>query len=401
MVTFLRKLFIKNYKNVNDPTVRTKHGILAAFGGIFVNVLLFAFKLLIGIITRSMSIISDAFNNLTDLFSCFVNLFGFKLASKPADYEHPYGHERIEYIAGMIISFVIIIIAVLLGYESITKLISQDSALSFSYWVFIILGISIVMKVLLGLFYHGLGKAIDSVTLKASMQDSFNDAISTTIVLIAYVVQYYYPTLWWLDAAMSIVVAIFIFVNGVKMIKDTASPLIGISPNSDLIRKVVKDVKNHDGVLGVHDIICHSYGPTKLYITLHVEIDGYKNMFDSHDLIDNIEEEIDKKYGALCTIHMDPIDTKSKELKELRPIIEGFVREYDTRITFHDLRIVKGPTHTNVIFDIVVPIDRKEPDKIVRGLKREVKNVNKKYNCVINVDRDYSNGKDGTNNFGD
>lgn len=391
MLTFLRKLFIKDYKNVNNPEVRTKHGIMAAIGGIICNLLLFSFKLLIGLITSSISIIGDAINNLTDLFSCAVNLFGFKLANKPADNEHPYGHERIEYIAGMIISFVIISVAVLLGYESVLKLVNQEKNTEYNLWAFIILGVSIIMKMLLGLYYYGLGKTINSITLQASKQDSFNDCISTGVVLICAVIQYFYPQAWYLDPSMSIVVAIFVFVNGIKMIKDTASPLIGISPNSDLIKKIVKDVKSHKGILGVHDVICHSYGPTKLYITLHAEVNGYENMFVSHDLIDNIETEINKKYSAICTIHMDPIDTKSKEIKDLRPYISDTLLKFNPDITFHDLRIVKGETHTNVIFDILVPSSYKDKDciELVKALKKEIKLFNNKYNVVINVDHDY------------
>lgn len=391
MLTFLRKLFIKDYKNVNNPEVRTKHGIMAAIGGVICNLLLFSFKLLIGLITASISIVGDAINNLTDLFSCIVNLVGFKLANKPADNEHPYGHERIEYIAGMIISFVIISVAVLLGYESILKLVNQEKNTEYNLWAFIILGVSIIMKMLLGLYYYGIGKAINSITLQASKQDSFNDCISTGVVLICAIIQYFYPEAWYLDPSMSIIVAIFIFVNGIKMIKDTASPLIGISPNSDLIKNIVKDVKSHKGILGVHDVICHSYGPTKLYITLHAEVDGYENMFISHDLIDNIETDISKKYSAICTIHMDPIDTKSEEIKNLRPFISDTLFKFNPDITFHDLRIVKGETHTNVIFDILVPSTYKDKDciELVKALKKEIKLFNSKYNVVINVDHDY------------
>jgi len=394
MVTFLRKLFIKDYKNIGDEKVRTKHGILGAIGGIIINLILFAIKLVIGLLTASMSIISDAINNLTDLFSCFVNLFGFKLACMPADHEHPYGHERIEYIAGMIISFVIICVSLLLGYESIIKLINQDATTTYNIWAFVILGVSILFKLLLGIFYYGLGKAINSVTLKASMQDSLNDCISTGIVLVAAIIQFFVPSVWYLDAAMSLIVSIFILYNGIKMVRDTASPLIGISPDSELIKKIIKTVKSHKGILGVHDIICHSYGPTKLYITLHAEVDGYQNMFESHDLIDNIETEINKKYGAICTIHMDPIDTRSEAINELKPFIKKYLLSCDERLSFHDLRIVTGKTHTNVIFDIVVPVKFKDSAKVLKGLKKEIKTINPTYNCVINVDCDYlSNGK--------
>jgi len=393
MINFLRKLFIKDYKNVSNPQVRTKHGILAAIGGIFVNILLFTFKLLIGVISGSISIISDAINNLTDLLSCFVNLFGFKLANKPADDEHPFGHERIEYIAGMIISFIIICVAILLCYSSTMKLINQEANTNYSIYAFIILGVSILFKFFLGLYYYKIGKIIDSIALKASMQDSINDCITTSVVLISALVQFFNPTLWYLDPAMSIVVGIFIFINGIKMVKDTASPLIGISPDSSLIKSVVKDVKSHKGILGVHDIICHSYGPNKIYITLHAEVDGYKNMFESHDLIDNIESEIDHKYSAICTIHMDPIDTHSTIIKELKPIIEDTLVSFSTYLSYHDLRLVKGETHTNVIFDILVPAEFKDTEELLKALKKAIKEYNSKYNLVVNVDHDFNNGE--------
>ena len=204
MITFLRKLFIKNYKDIGNQKVREEHGILAAIGGIIINLVLFSIKLLIGIFTLSMSIISDAINNLTDLFSCLVNLVGFKFANKPADKDHPYGHERIEYIAGMIVSFVIVAVAILLAYSSVTKLISQEDVVKYNIWTFVVLGVAILAKLLLGYFYYGLGKAINSVTLKASMQDSFNDAISTGAVLIASLIQYYYPSAWWIDGGISL-----------------------------------------------------------------------------------------------------------------------------------------------------------------------------------------------------
>ena len=401
MVKLLRKLFIKNYENVNDSVVRAKHGILAACGGIFVNILLFCFKLIIGLVTCSMSIVSDAFNNLSDLFSCFVNLVGFKVSKKPADYEHPYGHARVEYIAGMIVSFIILMIGVLLFIESLKKLIIGKSNLTYSIYAFVILGTSILLKFILALFYRSLAKAINSVTLKASMSDSFNDMIATSIVFIAYIIQYCFPSIWWLDSALSIGVAIFILINGVNMIKETASPLIGKNIDNNLIKSIVDDIKKHKEILGVHDVLTHTYGPNVIYITLHAEVDGYNDVFESHDLIENIEEEINKKYGAITTIHMDPIDTKSKDLKNIKPIIENVINKYDKRISFHDLRIVKGAKQSKVIFDILAPVEDKFICEVLNELKEEIKKLDNKYRVIINVDYDLSNGKDGTINFGD
>ena len=390
MITFLRKLFIKNYKDIGNQKVREEHGILAAIGGIIINLVLFSIKLLIGIFTLSMSIISDAINNLTDLFSCLVNLVGFKFANKPADKDHPYGHERIEYIAGMIVSFVIVAVAILLAYSSVTKLISQEDVVKYNIWTFVVLGVAILAKLLLGYFYYGLGKAINSVTLKASMQDSFNDAISTGAVLIASLIQYYYPSAWWIDGGMSLLVSLFILYSGISMIKETASPLIGLSPNSEYVKKIINDILSYKGVLGVHDLMVHSYGPTKVFMTVHVEVDGYKNMFDSHDMIDNIESDIKRKYGVLLTIHMDPIDTKSEEVILIKQKLTELLGSIDKELSFHDVRVVSGKTHTNIIFDIVIPTDFKmstaDLAKIVRD---ELRKIKPNYFVVINFDENY------------
>ncbi len=390
MVTFLRKLFIKNYQNVEDEKVREKHGVLASITGIVINTILFVIKLLIGIFTASISIISDALNNMTDFGSSIVSLLGFKLAGKDADKEHPYGHQRIEYITGMITSFIIILVAGLLIYNSILTLVNQDSSTSYSIWAFVILGISILLKLVLGFIYSGLGKAINSVALKANRQDSFNDAISTTIVLIASFIQYFFVDLWWLDSSVSLLVALFILYSGIKMVKETASPLIGEVPDLNLIQTIVKDIKSYDGVLDVHDVMFHSYGPTKTFMMCHVEVDGYKDMFKSHDLIDNIEKEISNKYKILLTIHMDPVDTKSEEIPKLHEIISKTLQNLDKNLNFHDLRVVTGPTHTNVIFDVAIPIGVKENKlTISKTLRDEIYKYDSKYILVINFDDNY------------
>ena len=390
MVTFLRKLFIKNYQNVEDEKVREKHGVLASITGIVINTILFVIKLLIGIFTASISIISDALNNMTDFGSSIVSLLGFKLAGKDADKEHPYGHQRIEYITGMITSFIIILVAGLLIYNSILTLVNQDSSTSYSIWAFVILGISILLKLVLGFIYSGLGKAINSVALKANRQDSVNDAISTSIVLIASIIQYFFVDLWWLDSSVSLLVALFILYSGIKMVKETASPLIGEVPDLNLIQTIVKDIKSYDGVLDVHDVMFHSYGPTKTFMMCHVEVDGYKDMFKSHDLIDNIEKEISNKYKILLTIHMDPVDTKSEEIPKLHEIISKTLQNLDKNLSFHDLRVVTGPTHTNVIFDVAIPIGVKENKlTITKTLRDEIYKYDSKYILVINFDDNY------------
>ena len=390
MVKILRKIFIKNYEDVQNEKVREKHGVLASLVGIVFNTLLFLMKLIIGIFTSSMSIISDALNNMTDFGSSIVSLIGFKLAGKKADKEHPYGHERIEYITGMITSFIIIIVAALLIYNSITSLISGESGAKFSIWAFIILGVSIFLKLILAYIYRGLGKAINSVALQANKQDSLNDVISTSVVLIASLIQYFFPDLWYLDSSVSLLVALFILYSGLKMVKETASPLIGEIPNEELIHKIISDIKSYEGVLGVHDIMFHSYGPTKTFMTCHVEVDGYHDTFSSHDLIDNIEKEISNRYKILLTIHMDPVDTKNKEIPVLHDIIQKTLQNLNENLSFHDLRVVSGPTQTNVIFDVVVPNNYKESKlELTRALREAITKENEKYIVVINLDENY------------
>ena len=390
MITLLRKIFIKNHDKVNDPKVREKHGLLASIGGIFTNIVLFIIKLIIGIFVGSMAIISDAINNLTDLISCVVSLLGFKLANKPADEDHPYGHERIEYITGMIVSFIIIAVGILLCYTSIKSLINKEINPTFTIASFIVLGIAILGKFLLGLFYNGIGNAINSVSIKASRQDSFNDALSTTIVLIAAIVKFYVPSLWWLDPALSICIGLFILYSGIKLVKETVSPLIGLTPDSEFVQNITNDILSHKEVLGIHDVICHSYGPSKIFITLHVEVDGYANIMEIHDVIDNIELKVGRKYGVEITIHMDPIDTKNPEIPLLRERISKILSSLDAKLSFHDLRLVAGPTHTNVLFDIVVPNDLKiEKSAIISALKQNIKQLDNKYNLVVKIDSSY------------
>lgn len=389
MINLIRKLFIKDYENVKDQKVREKHGTVASIGGIITNIILASIKIIIGIIACSMSIISDGINNLTDLFSCIVSLVGFKIASKPADEDHPYGHERVEYVTGMIISFIIIAVGIILGYEAVLTLVNGDPGTNFELVSFIVLGISIIGKFLLGLFYDGMGKAIDSVSLRASKQDSFNDAISTTAVLIAAIVCYF-TDWWWLDPVMSIGIALLILWSGIKLIRETVSPLIGLTPDSDFVKQIINDVLNYEGVLGIHDIVVHSYGPSKVFITIHVEVDGYANVMDLHDIIDNIEAELNKKYGIELTIHMDPIDTRNKEIPLIKEVILNTIKEIDEKITFHDLRLVAGPTHTNVLFDLVLPLGSKlNKDDVVNKIKTNIKKLDKKYFTVIKVDNNY------------
>jgi len=397
MVNLLRKLFIKDYQDISNQKVREKHGILAAIVGMVSNFLLAGIKILIGVIVSSITIITDALNNLTDMASCIVNLIGFKLAGKPADKEHPFGHERIEYIAGLIIAFVIIALAVVLGYTSVMKIIypPKDQVYELKDFIIavVILVIAILVKLWQGFFYKKIGKIINSISLQASSQDSINDVISTSVVLLATVLEYCLQKYdIHLDGYFGIAVALYIAISGIKLVIDTSNPLIGIKPDSELIKKIISDICSYENVLGIHDVMCHSYGPTKIYMTCHVEVDRNVDVMASHDLIDNIEVEIGKKHNVILTIHMDPVDTTSELVVTIKKQVTEIVKEISPELTFHDFRIVAGPTHTNVLFDVVVPFDSKlKCDECERLIKTKICNLNKKYNPVIKIDRDYVN----------
>ena len=394
MTNLLRKLFIKDFNNVTNPVVREKHGLLASFVGAISNLLLFAFKVIIGILVASMSIITDAINNLTDMSSCIVNIFGFKISNKPADKDHPFGHERTEYIAGLIICFIMIGLALVLGYTSIIRLINNEYT-TYTLETFIaaivILSVAILVKLWQGLFYRKIAKLINSVSLKASAQDSINDVISTGFVLVATILEFVFAKYnVHLDAYFSLAVAAFIIYSGIKLAIETANPLIGITPDNELVKNAVADILSYPGVFGVHDIVCHSYGPTKVFMTLHVEVDQDVNVLVSHDMIDIIENQVGIKYNMVVTIHMDPIDTKSPEVADIKEKTSQILANLSDRLTFHDFRITKGDTHTNILFDVVVPFDVKlKEQEVIDYLNTEFKKINPYYFLVVKIDRDY------------
>ena len=399
MVTLLRKLFIKDFQNVNDSKVRQKHGILACVVGIISNVVLVVIKLLIGVIANSLSIISDSLNNVSDVATGSINLVGFKLANKPADKEHPYGHQRIEYIAGLIVALVIVAIAIILGYSSVMKIIQKDNITEYSILTFIILGIAILIKVWQGFFYLKMSKIINSVSLKANSQDSFSDVLSTSTVLVCALIQFFLnkyvessrPYLYLIDSIAGIVVAAVIIIMGVKLIIETSNPLIGLAPDHELITKIVEDIKSYKGVFGVHDLVAHMYGPTKTFITIHVEVDANVSALTSHELIDQIEIDMRNKYDVELTIHMDPVEKDTPKVKKIRETLDGLIKDHlDESIKYHDLRIVSGENRINVIFDIVVPYKySKKDDEITTIFKEHLQEIEPKYNPVIKVDRKY------------
>lgn len=401
MVTLLRKIFVKNYKNVDDPKVRTAHGKLAAGFGIFSNIILFGMKLVFGIISASISIIADSINNLSDFASSTITLLGFKFSSKPADKEHPFGHQRIEYIAGLIVSIVIVALAIVLAYTSVMKMVEykvdDPSIFVFSQpWPFIILGIAIVFKLLQSLFNFRMSKIIKSVALKATAVDSLTDSISTLLILIGAIVcaiceQNSVKIPFSLDGLIGIVVALFVGFSGVKMILETSSPLIGESTSMEEIEKIVKEIESYDGVLGVHDMMAHNYGPTKIFMTIHVEVDSTVDVLTSHELMDDIEKDIKQKFDVELTVHMDPIEISNPEIQRLKEKVLNFIKEKNLNYTIHDFRMVFGTGHKNILFDVVVPFEDKIKETELVRLFEDAVNENEdvKINVVIHVDRPF------------
>lgn len=370
MINLLRKIFIRDYKNVGDAKVRTAHGKLASFFGVITNVLLFAVKLVFGLLASSISIIADSINNLSDTGNSFVALIGFKISSKPADKEHPFGHQRLEYLAGLIISIVIVVLAGNMLIQSIQRIISNESS-TYTLWTFIILGIAILLKIYQAWFNYRVGKLISSVTLKATAVDSLMDVIATSAVLASALVSYFVG--WNIDGYMGILVSIVVGYSGVKMIKETIDPLIGTPADKQLVDKVIKDILSFDGVLGVHDLRVHSYGPTKIFMSVDVEVNCKDDILCSHGIVDKIESFIKEKYDIDLVIHMDPIDPTDQETIMVMAKVQNALVNVDKNLSMHDFRIIKEKNKKKAIFEIIVPFELKlSHEEIIKKLYQEL-----------------------------
>lgn len=393
MVTLLRRLFIKDYQNVGQEKVRLSHGRVAAIFGIITNAILVALKLSAALILAansgwvfSMALIGDSINNIGDIASSVVTLVGFHLAAKPADKEHPYGHERIEYIAALIVSMIVVAAAIELMVSSIKGAINGAST-DYDLFSLIILGVSILLKLFQGYVNFGMGKAISSVALKATAIDSLTDSIATTVVLICALLARFFG--WgFLDSYTGIAVALFILYSGISSIKEASNPLIGEPASREFETQIVREVRSRPEVLGVHDVLCHAYGPTKYFVSLHAEVDASSDLMSIHDVIDNIEDDIRSKYGCEITIHIDPIQVGNPEVDEAKKEVEEVLRKLDPELSIHDFRMVKGETHSNLIFDCVIPYQKKQlTGKDIRNWLSA--HFGEKYNFVIRFDRPY------------
>ncbi len=388
MTELLAKLFVKNHKDTSNPTVRSSYGTMVSIVGTVLNLLLFAAKFTVGVLVGSVAIRADAINNLSDAGSQIISFISFRISAKPADREHPHGHARIEYIASLIVSFLILYIGIDLLLESVDKIFHP--APPEQNWVTVgILAGSILVKLWIAFFNSKIGKRIDSSVMRATAMDSLSDVLSTTVILIAVLVSLFFPKLNLnLDAYMGAIVAILILVAGVKILLEAKDSILGEAPSDELVKQIAETVEQHPMVLGFHDLEVHNYGPGHIIAALHVEVDGRVNVFETHDAIDNLERELREKLGISATIHMDPILIDDETVNALRKDVAQAVAEIDPSLRIHDFRFVSGPTHSNLIFDVAVPFEVKRSDEDVRrAVADQISRMDPSYFAVITVDR--------------
>jgi cation diffusion facilitator family transporter len=388
MGKLLIKLFIKDHKNVKDPAVRESYGKLAGIVGIISNLFLCSLKIIMGLISSSISIIADGINNLSDASSSIITLVGFRLASQPEDKNHPYGHARIEYLTGLFISIFIIIVGALLMKSSVEKII-HPQAVRFTVITILILVIAIFVKLWQTFFNRSIGQKIDSLTLKATATDSRNDVITTSVVLLGVLITKFSGIV--VDGYLGVIVALFIIWSGIQLIRETSSPLLGEAPDHDLVKQIAQLSMAHEGVLGIHDLVVHNYGPGKIFASIHIEVDADGDLMDSHDTIDNLEKELSDALHIELVAHMDPIRVNDPLVHRLRDEVKSVISGMDGVVSMHDLRIVPGPTHTNIIFDLVISSSCElSEEEIHDRVEKEIRKTDPSYNVVITYDRAYT-----------
>ena len=387
MTNFLFKTFIKNHEDIKNPKVRDDYGKFAGIVGIISNAILCVMKILIGLVSGSIAIVADGINNLADGASSIITFIGFKLASMPEDEEHPYGHARIEYLAGMAVSVMILMVGFELGKSSVDK-IFNPTPLEFSWTVVIVLLVAIAIKVWQAVFNISTGKKINSLALIATGTDSRNDVISTIVVLAGVLIGHFFNVQ--IDGILGLAVAAFIFWSGITLIKETISPLLGEAPDDEIVQQIHEMALKYDGVLGIHDLVVHNYGPGKVFASIHIEVDAAVDVMESHDMVDLIEKDIASSLNIVITAHMDPIDTKNPNREPLAHIIVKTIADTEGVLSYHDLRIVPGKTHTNVIFDLVLsPECRTCRNELKELFAKKIAEYDPNYLCVIDFDINY------------
>ena len=379
MINYLAKKFINNYQNYDNNKVREQYGTLCSLVSIGCNIILVLFKLTMGGITNSIAIIADGLNNLSDVGSNLASLFGFKLANKHPDAEHPYGHGRIEYVAELIIAFLILLV----GFQSL-----RDSVLKIFNIAAIILVVSIFIKLYMAHFNKIVAGKINSTTLQAASQDSLNDCLTTAASLIALIASIY--TDLPIDGIIGSLVSIIVLKSGIEIFKDTVNPLLGMAPDKELVKEIADYILSYPEVLGIHDLMMHDYGPGRRFLTLHAEVNCNDDIMAVHDAMDIIERAILDKYHILTTIHMDPIDSNDALTNELKEMVATIVKDINQEYSIHDFRVVTGPTHTNLIFDVLLPIDDQVDHKsLKKEIDQKIKNINENYFTVMQIEHSY------------
>ena len=388
MITFLSHIFIKEYDDITNLKVRQAYGTLCGAVGILLNIILFAGKFMAGTLSHSIAITADAFNNLSDAGSSIITLIGFRMAGQKPDSDHPFGHGRIEYISGLLVSIIIILMAYELFETSIQKIFMPEP-LTFSPLIIAILMVSILVKCYMSFYNRKIGHRINSSAMLATAKDSLSDTISTLVVLIATLVSHF--TNIQIDAYCGVLVALFIFYAGYSAAKDTISPLLGQAPDPEFVQQINDIVMSYEGVIGLHDLIVHNYGPGRILISLHAEVPADGDILTMHDMIDLIEHHLRSSLHCEAVIHMDPVCIGDAETDRLKELVLGYIHDIDEVITMHDFRIVKGPTHTNVIFDIVVPYKYQYSDQeLINMISTRILEENPYHFAVIEVDKKYA-----------
>ncbi|OUQ23213.1 cation-efflux pump [Lachnoclostridium sp. An131] len=388
MIHLLVRKFVKNYENIEDAKVRTDYGVLASALGIICNVLLFAGKLAVGVAVRSVSVMADAFNNLSDAASSVIGFVGVKMAGKPADREHPFGHGRIEYIAALVVAFLVLQVGFTFFQNSIDK-IRHPEDLSFELVPMLILLASVCVKLWLGYFNRVLGKKINSSVMQATAADAMGDVV-TTLATIASILFFHFTDIN-IDGFVGLLVSLVVMWAGVGIARDTLEPLIGQPVEPETYRKITEFVESYDGILGSHDLIVHNYGPTRSLASIHAEVPNDVDIETSHEIIDRIERDAAKKLGLFLVIHMDPVAVKDERVTELKNQVSSVLKQIDDRLSLHDFRIVDGEHQINLIFDVVVPHSYmdKERDRLHMEILEKVSELDPRYQCVITMENGY------------
>lgn len=383
----LQRIFIKNYKNVNDPKVRSQYGFLAGIFGIITNMFLCTIKVIIGLASSSVTIMADAFNNLSDCMSSIITLVGFALSKRKADEEHPFGHARYEYLTGTIIAYFIFLMGVVFAKESIDKIIHPE-ILNLSTITYFVLIVAVIIKLLQMFVYLDLAHDSKSPTIKAMAYDSRNDAISTSVVLISMLVIGVLKVN--IDGLMGLVVSIFIIISSIKLIKETIDPLLGQKATPEQVKFITDELLKNKDIKGIHNLIIHSYGASQLFATVHAEVDDSMSIIKAHDIMDSIERRFKEKYNIFLTIHADPVNSNDEFTKEINNKVKEILKEFDDSLTVQALRVVSSDSHINVIFGIKEPFEKEYTKQEIRKvLNNKFKNEDKKYCFIFNINRPY------------